>query len=112
MEESTMGHLISEVYQSQWLKPEDLQGRVATVLIREATVETLRGRDGAQREAVVLTFVGKQKRMALNATQARTIAVQLGDDIDEWAGRNIRIGPGKLQNGTQTIVVLKREEEQ
>lgn len=105
-----MSRKISDIYQSEWLHAEDLQGRPVTVVIADADVETLRRPDGTRPEVVVVSFVGKRKRLALNATQARAIAVQLGDEIDEWPGGTIRLGPGVAQNGRPTIVVMKPEE--
>lgn len=105
-----MSHRISDIYQSEWLKAEDLQGRAVSVVISRATVETMRRPDGSRPDVVVLAFVAKQRRLALNATQARAIAVQLGDEIDEWPGHTIRIAPGTAPNGKLTIVVLKPEE--
>ena len=106
-----MGRRISELYASQWLKAEDLQGRAVHVVIASATVETVKRPDGTRPELVVLSFVGKGKKLTCNATQARAIAIQLGDDIEEWPGGSIRLGPGMAGNGKETIVVLKREEE-
>ena len=106
-----MGRKISELYASQWLKPEDLRGQAVHVVIAGAAVETMRRPDGMRPELVVLAFVGKSKKLACNATQARAIAQQLGDDIDEWPGHTIRLAPGTAANGKATIVVLKRQEE-
>lgn len=106
-----MGRRISELYQSQWLKADDLQGRAVHVVIASAVVETVKRPDGSRPELVVLSFVGKAKKLMCNATQARAIAGQLGDDIEDWPGNAIRLGPGMAGNGKATIVVLKREEE-
>lgn len=100
-----MSRLVSEVYQSDWLNAADLRGQSVTVVVERATVEKLRQVDGSRVDKVVLGFVGKQKRWALNATQARALAGMLGDEIDVWPGAQVRIGVGVAPNGRGTIVV-------
>jgi hypothetical protein len=70
---------ISAAFPSKYLKASDLQGRQVTVVMSHVTMETI-GDD----ERPVLYFKGKDKGLALNKTNANTIADAFGDDTQDW----------------------------
>ncbi len=78
---------INEAFPSgKFLKSDDLQGRIVKLKIASLTYEKI-GTD----TKLVMYFVGKDKGMVLNKTNARTIAEVYGDDTDNWVGGDINV---------------------
>lgn len=97
-------------YYKLYLKPEDLQGKTATVKISKVYPELhydLKTRKDVQR--LVLEFEGKQRAMILNPAQADDVTRATGEDTDEtkWIGHYISISPLKGYSGKNTIKVTK-----
>lgn len=99
--------LVSQVYQSRWLKAEDLHGKTVRVKIANVEVETVRQRDGEQTPKIAVSFVGARKLLLCNPTQARALAGMFGDDTDGWIEHEIGLTPDRLANGKETIKVVK-----
>ncbi len=72
---------ISSAFPSKYIRPADLQGKPVTVAMSYVTTETVG--DG---ERPVLYFLGKEKGLVLNKTNANTIALAFGDDTENWQG--------------------------
>ncbi len=97
---------VSDVYPSPWLRPEDLAGAARRVQVESVDVQGFRQRDGSTQEKIVVGFVGKQKRMICNVTQARALAEIAGsEEIDRWAGVQVVLTPARASNGKLTIAV-------
>ncbi len=79
---------ISSAFPSNYIKASDLQGRPVRVRMNYVKIEKI-GDD----EKPVLYFIGKEKALALNKTNANVIALMYGDDTDNWAGGEIEIYP-------------------
>src|SRR6185312_1211199 len=77
---------VSDAFPSQYLKSGDLQGRTVIVTIDRYTIEDV----GDDRKPV-LYFVGKEKGLVLNKTNANEIAFTYGDDMDDWIGQKIEM---------------------
>ena len=77
---------VSDAFPSQYLKAGDLQGRTVKVIIDRYTVEDV----GDDRKPVIY-FVGKEKGLVLNKTNASEIAFTYGDDMDDWGGKEIEL---------------------
>jgi len=77
---------VSDAFPSQYLKSADLQGRTVTVTIDRYTIEDV----GDDRKPI-LYFVGKDKGLVLNKTNANEIAFTCGDDMDDWIGQKIEL---------------------
>jgi hypothetical protein len=75
---------INEVFPSKYLKASDLQGRRIEVVMADVKTEKL-GDDFKP----VLYFKGKDKGLALNKTNARTIIDAYGPETDEWFSQPI-----------------------
>lgn len=107
----------NDIYASPWLKAEDLQGRTVQVKIAGASIEQLPQQDGSKQPKVVVSFVGKQKKLILNKTQHTTLCKLTGsDDTDDWRGVNVFLSPGVSAQGKDTInlagvPVMEGEEE-
>jgi len=78
---------LNEAFPSNYLKAADLQGREATVKIRECKLETL-----GDEKKLITYFVGKEKGLVTNKTNANRIAHYYGEDTDAWIGKEIIIG--------------------
>ena len=75
-----------DVYGGNWLEADDLGGREVRVTIESVSVHEMN--DGKRKAA--LHFVGKDKALLLNVTNASVIEGITGtDEMDEWAGTAI-----------------------
>ncbi|TAK10606.1 MAG: hypothetical protein EPO32_14850 [Anaerolineae bacterium] len=77
----------------------DLQGRDVTVTIDRVTAGTLVGEGGRKSKKPVCYFVGKDKPLALNSTNCKTIAALYGNETDAWKGKRITLYPTVTQFG-------------
>jgi hypothetical protein len=69
-----------------YLKGEDLQGREVRVVIAKVALEAVKSDSGTEQK-LVAHFVGKDKAMVLNRTNAEAIAAIAGtDDYEQWGG--------------------------
>lgn len=97
---------VSEVYVSNWLKAEDLAGKTVKVTIAKAGADLLPQSDGSKQTRIIVDFVGKQKRLILNRTQAAALAALGGDDTDLWTGLEVYLSPSLASNNKATITIL------
>lgn len=101
---------VTDVYgaNSQWLKAEDLKGSKPVVEIETVTVRD-NTYNGETKKQIVLSFLGKEKQLGLNRTNAIRIAQLIGtEDFKAWAGYRIRLytDQTQLQNG-QTVDCIR-----
>ena len=82
----------NEAFPGNFLKAADLQGKRVTVTIAKVVLE-----DIGDETKPVLHFVGKEKGLVLNKTNANMIAEITGtDEMDDWAGAAIVLYPTKV----------------
>lgn len=95
----------SSAFPSKYLSADDLDGREITVTIESADMEEV----GQKNEPkLVLSFRGKQKRMVVNRTNAKTIEKVLGsDETDDWIGQRIIIGPREVEFQGDMVLALR-----
>lgn len=102
---------LDELYPSRWLKAADIKGRQVTVTIEKIVIEDL-----GDESKPVAYFVGRDKGVVLNVTNARTIADIVGsNNTDDWVGKKITLFTQKVnfQNRlTDAIRVLPPAEPQ
>ena len=81
----------SEAFPSDYLKASDLNGKSVNVTIESVEmVDMGQGRD--KESKLLIKFVGKQKGLVCNKTNAGTIEKITGtDETDEWVGKNITL---------------------
>ena len=97
---------LDQMYPSKYLKSEDIEGSTPTVSIAGVTMEEMV--DGKKKP--VITFIGKDKAMVLNVTNASVIGAHYGDDTDKWNGRPIQLrvepvqGPNGMTKGLRVSV--------
>lgn len=97
---------VSEAFPSNYLKADDLCGNNTTVTIASSELEEIgQGRD--QKTKLVLSFVGKKKKMVLNKTNANTISKLYGDDTDEWVGERIILTAREVEFQGDMVLALR-----
>lgn len=76
---------------SKFLASEDLIGlgeiQVEISGVFEHSDETMQ--DGKKKNLFSLAFKGKSKRMVLNATNRRTLAMAFGATVESWVGKKV-----------------------
>jgi hypothetical protein len=97
---------VAELFPSEWLTADALQGRQVRVIIEAVTFEELRQRDGTHERKAIVAFTGKHKRLVLNKTQATAIAEIAGSDaFADWPGTAVLLKAGTAPNNKPTIIV-------
>jgi hypothetical protein len=79
---------INETFPSKWIKAADLQGKAHLVKMNYVKLEEI----GEDRKPV-LYFIGKERGLVLNKTNANVIAMMYGPDTENWGGGEIEIYP-------------------
>lgn len=93
---------IHDVFPSNYLKASDLQNRTIKVTIDNVQVEEM-GKD----RKPVLRFVGKQKGLVLNKSNAQIIASVYSPDTNGWLGRDIELRPDKVPFNGQMVDCIR-----
>jgi hypothetical protein len=94
---------IKSLYPSKYLSAADLKGQEVTCQIAKIKMEQMS--DGEEKP--VLYFVGAEKAMVLNKTNARTIAQLHGDDYDVWPGKRIILFAVPVEFGGQMTMGVR-----
>jgi arabinogalactan endo-1,4-beta-galactosidase len=81
---------VSEAFPSKYLKASDLQGRKVKVTISHVEFEDI-GQGADKNRKPVLYFVGKEKGVVMNKTNANNIAMMYGDETDDWQGVEVEL---------------------
>lgn len=101
---------INDTYKSTsaLLSAEDLQGKKITLPISAAAVEEI-GQGDDKDHKVVLSFKGAEKKLALNKTNAKTIAAGYGDETDNWIGEDLCLYPTTTEFQGKTVPCVRVE---
>ena len=106
---------IKDLYESRssYLKTDDLNGNKVVVQITVVSIETVTDKEtGKERQQVVLSFAGKEKRLGLNKTNAEQIAQLTGTgDIEKWVGWKIKLKPATTQFAGRTVNCIRISDE-
>lgn len=99
---------VNDFYQteSKWLKAADLKGHKIRLTIDRA--ELVEFKDNTKK--LGLFFVGKEKGLVLNKTNAQLIAEQHGGEIDGWKGAQINIYPTTTDFGGERVECIRVEQ--
>lgn len=97
---------LTDIYtsSSSFLKAADLQGKTVRLKIADVDVHEFDDDTKGKKKQLVLSFVGKEKKLGLNVTNANSIAKILGDDTDNWIGGEIKIYPTTTDFGDKRDV--------
>lgn len=87
---------VNDAFPSDFLKADDLKGKTITVTIAKVTIEEI-GQGNQKERKLVLAFVGKDKRLVLNKTNAGTISKLYGGETDDWLMKSITLQPREVE---------------
>ena len=83
-----------ERYPRRFLSAEDLKGKSVVVEIEEECLEELTDTNGKTVNKSGLSFVGKEKKLVLNATNWDSIVEITGcEDSRDWPGHKVELYP-------------------
>ena len=86
------------LYGKEWLGSWDLQADDVTVTIVSCAGGELTSVGGRKSKKPVLTIKGTEKKIALNATNGKTIASMYGKHVEDWAGKRITLYKSSTRN--------------
>ena len=96
---------INTAFPSKFVRVADLQNRRVTVTIERVTMEDMGDGDSKP----VIYFIGSQKGLAANKTNAMEIAMAFGEETDHWAGKQIELFPAStMYQGRNTPCIRVR----
>lgn len=100
------------MFPSKYLKAADLLGKDATVTISGVKADDLQMTNGTKERKYVISFVGTDKMLVLNKTNAKSIAAALNEKrAVKWAGQKITLYPTEcMAFGKITDCIRVREE--
>ena len=82
---------------AEYLSAADLNGRDVRVRIERITIEDIQSDDGPKQKPVAW-FVGAQKKLVLNFTNAATLAALANsNETDKWVGLDVLLFPIRTQ---------------
>lgn len=92
------------MFDNNWIKAWDLQGRDVTVTIEKVEAGVLENRQEQKKERMpILWFRGAKKPLALNKTNAKAVAALYGKTVEAWVGKPITIYPTTTKFGRDTV---------
>lgn len=78
---------ISEIFQSKYLKADDLHGKRVIVRITSVTLEEISDTDSKP----IMRFAGHEKGVVLNRTNSTACAQMFGDSTESWIGQQVEL---------------------
>jgi hypothetical protein len=93
---------INEAFPSNYVKAADLKGRQLTVKMDRTEYEMI-GDD----KKLILYFVGKDKGMVLNKTNANNIASIYGDETEDWHDQEIVLFEAMVDFQGKTVPAIR-----
>jgi hypothetical protein len=85
----------------------DLNGKDVTVEITRVIAGELVSNGGRKTKKPVAFFKGKEKGLALNSTNCKTIAALYGNDTTTWVGKRITLYPTTTTMGGDTVECIR-----
>jgi hypothetical protein len=97
----------NDLFPSKYFKAADLNGKPIDLVIKSATVESLKNMQGANESKLVLGFVNQPKSLVCNRTNYDAIADLHGDETEGWSGKKIQLYPDKAHVGGKTVAAVR-----
>lgn len=85
----------------------DLNGKDVAVTISRVEAGVLASAGGRKTKKPIVYFDGKEKGLALNSTNAKTIAAMYGNYTEKWIGKSITLYPTTTQMGGETVECIR-----
>lgn len=96
---------VSDIY-TLWLKPWHLPpGKPCNVTIAKVEVRTIHPRPTEEKQALILTFAGKNRKLILNPTNANKMSDIGGEDWTAWQGLVIQLKRAAYTKDKETILI-------
>lgn len=95
------------MFDAKYVGAWDLPPKGVVVEIEKVAGETLIAEGNKKNRKPVITFKGKEKRFALNKTNAKLIAAMYGTDTTKWVGKRIAIYPTTTKFGKETVECIR-----
>lgn len=95
------------MFDREYIGAWDLQGRDLVVEISRVEAGTLTGSGGRKNKKPIVHFKGKERGLALNKTNAKTIATLYGNDTTQWIGKRITIYPTTTTFGSEQMDCIR-----
>lgn len=95
------------LYDSEFLYAFHLQGKEHTLEIGKVTGGELTGQGGKKARKPLIYFKGKEKPLALNKTNGKTVAAMYGTDTKGWLGKLITIFATTTDFGGKTVDCIR-----
>lgn len=98
-----------DVYPSRFIKADDLNGKIMTLVIQSVKIENMKDANGQDQQKPVLYFAGWTKGLVLNRTNWTAVVELHGDGTENWIGKPVKIGVervvafGKTTNAIRVI---------
>ena len=89
-------------YLGAWDLPHDV-----TVTISKVEARKLKNGSSKANSKPVLFFQGKEKGMACNKTNGKTIAAMYGPDIEKWIGKRVTLYATTTTFGSDTVECIR-----
>lgn len=103
-----MPHFKTMFDPSEFLFAHDLPpGKDAVVTIDRVTAGVITGDKGKTSRKPMASFVGATKKLALNRTNAKTIATLYGPDTDAWSGKSIALYETTTTMGADVVPCIR-----
>ena len=101
-----MAHYMT-MFDRDYIGAFDLDGKDATVTIVSVTAGQLTAPGGKKNKKPVVKFEGKEKGLALNKTNCKTIAGLYGVDTEAWVGKQITLYPTTTTFGAEEVHCIR-----
>jgi hypothetical protein len=93
---------INDAFPSNYIKASDLKNRQVSVKMDRAEYEMI-GND----KKLILYFIGKDRGMVLNKTNANNIAAIYGNDTEAWHGQEITLFEAMVDFQGKTVPAIR-----
>lgn len=94
-------------FDKEYVYAYDLDGKEATVTIVKVEGRELASAGGKKNKKPVVFFKGKEKGLAINATNGKTIASMYGKNVEGWVGKRITIFPTTTSMAGDTVECIR-----
>jgi arabinogalactan endo-1,4-beta-galactosidase len=93
---------MSSAFPSEYLKAADLNGRNVRVKMDRVEMKDIGGD-----HKPILFFMGTEKGMVLNKTNANNISAAYGDETEEWQGKELVLFEAQVDFQGKTVPAIR-----
>lgn len=105
--EATVPHYLRMYDDKEHLYAFDLDGRDVTLQIEKVFAGEVQGEKGRKSKKPIIKFVGKDKKLAVNKTNGKTIAALYGKETEQWVGQGLTLYPTTTDFGGETVECIR-----